>query len=303
MPTPTFSVVIPTYNRAALLPKTLDTVFAQRYPAHEVLVIDNCSTDDTAALMAPLQAAGKLRYIRHDRNYERARSRNTGMAAATGDFVTFLDSDDLMYPQNLADAADLVQRHPSLRFFHNRYELVNTEGQVLHRYRQAHLDDPRQAIIEGNFLSCIGAFIHRDIYQHYRFDEDPGLTGSEDWFFWIKVVADHTPARIDRINNAIVQHGGRTVVTVDLPKVRRRLDLVEEKIRADPHLAQVYAPYLSRYRPSALLYAASLANSALLFREALGLLYEAVKLDRRILLWDRFLRVLRIAMFRINKGS
>ncbi len=64
MPEPTFSVVIPTYNRAALLPKTLASVFAQVYPRHEIIVVDNCSTDDTEQVLAPLIEAGKIRYVR-----------------------------------------------------------------------------------------------------------------------------------------------------------------------------------------------------------------------------------------------
>jgi hypothetical protein len=89
---PTFSVVIPTYNRARLIGKTLASVFAQTYPAAEVVIVDNCSTDDTAEVLRPLIEAGKVRFIRHDRNYERARSRNTGMEHATSDYVTFLTS-------------------------------------------------------------------------------------------------------------------------------------------------------------------------------------------------------------------
>src|SRR5688572_9516086 len=54
---PTFSVVIPTYNRTTLLPKTLATVFEQAYPTTEILVVDNCSTDDTEQVLAPLIAA------------------------------------------------------------------------------------------------------------------------------------------------------------------------------------------------------------------------------------------------------
>src|SRR4051794_16378126 len=111
MDEPSFSVVIPTYNRANLLPKTLDSVFSQRYPAAEILVVDNCSTDNTEELLRPLVAAGKIRYIRHDRNYERARSRNTGMDHAQSEYVTFLDSDDLMYRDNLADAAAYIAQH------------------------------------------------------------------------------------------------------------------------------------------------------------------------------------------------
>jgi glycosyltransferase involved in cell wall biosynthesis len=303
--TPTFSVVIPTYNRARLLPKTLDSVFAQRYPHYEVLVVDNCSTDDTEAVLAPLVQAGKLRYIRHDRNYERARSRNTGMREAKGDFLTFLDSDDLMYPDNLADAAAYAQSNPGARFFHNLYELVDAGGKRLHSYQFPDIGDARRAIMEGNFLSCIGVFLHRELYGDpaIRFDEDRALTGSEDWHFWMRVIARQAPGRIPRINNAIVHHAGRTVVAVDLKAVRQRLDLVAAKVEAEPVMRAAYAPYLDRLHLGSLVYLASVANSAHHFKAALLLLLEAVKADYRVLFWQRFFRVLRIAAFRIDKGS
>src|SRR4051794_30712652 len=209
---PTFSIIIPTYNRAALLPPTIASVMSQTRPADEIIVVDNCSTDNTEEVLRPLIESKKIRFIRHDQNYERARSRNTGMTHATSDFVTFLDSDDLMYPDNLADAARFVEGHPGCPFFHNLYELVDSSGKRLYRYKFPRIEDARRAIAEGNFLSCIGVFIGREIYSRYRFDTNPALTGSEDWDFWVRVTAEYLPLRIDKINSGIVHHGGRTML-------------------------------------------------------------------------------------------
>src|SRR5687768_3250471 len=166
---PFFSVVIPTYNRAGLILKSLNTVFAQTYPHYEIIVIDDCSSDNTQQILEPHLKSGKVRYIRHDRNSERAKARNTGMENARGDFLTFLDSDDLMYPTNLEDAAAYVRANPEIKLFHNLCELVDEENRLLHRYDYPGLDDPLFAITGGNFLACIGDFIHREIYEQYRF--------------------------------------------------------------------------------------------------------------------------------------
>lgn len=298
---PFFSVVIPTYNRAGLIGKTLNTVFAQTYAHYEVIVVDNCSDDDTEQLLQPLIAAGRIRFIKHERNYERARSRNTGMGNARGDFVTFLDSDDLMYPSNLEDAAAYVAAHPDSKVFHNLYHLVDSDGNVLYKYSFPKLDNPLRAIADGNFLSCIGVFIHRDVYQRYRFDTDVALSGSEDWEFWLRVVADHRPGRIPKINSGIVHHGGRTVVGMDVDKVRQRLDYMVSKVESDPHLGSVYREYLSRLKVSSLIYAATVANSGRQHKEALRLLREAYRTDPASASSVRLLKALRIALFRINK--
>jgi glycosyltransferase involved in cell wall biosynthesis len=302
MSRPSFSVVIPTYNRARLIGKTLDSVFAQTYPAHEIVIVDNCSTDDTEEVLRPLIEAGKVRFIRHDQNYERARSRNTGMDHATGDYVTLLDSDDLMYPDNLADAAALV-RETGAKFFHNRYELVDAKGRRLHLYRMPSLRDHRADILEGNFFSCIGVFIHREIYSRIRFEVDPAVTGSEDWLYWIRVCADYQPRRIEAVNSGVVQHGGRTVQSIDLGGLERRLEVIRGKILGDPHLAKVYGPMMDRYEIGCRIYMGAVANAAKRFADARRILYGAFALDPRMLFRQHFLRPMRIALFEIDKGT
>src|ERR1041385_8837544 len=166
---PFFSVVIPTYNRADFIDKTLRSVLAQTYAHREIIVVDNCSTDNTAELLA---RAGQIRFIRHERNYERSRSRNTGMEAARGDFLTLLDSDDLMYPTCLEDAATFALDNPTVKLFQSLAEVVDESGEVVYRMPYPPLKDRLKAISEGNFMSCIGDFPRREIYQAYRFDTD-----------------------------------------------------------------------------------------------------------------------------------
>lgn len=300
MSPPAFSVVIPTYNRAGLIGRTLDTVFAQSLQDFEVIVVDNCSTDDTAAVITPYERTGKLRFICHDRNYERARSRNTGLDAATGEFVTFLDSDDLMYPNNLADAHAFARAHPALKVFHNLYELVDPLGNVLHRYRYPSIADPVKAIAEGNFMSCIGDFIHRDVYPNYRFDTDPVLSGSEDWHFWLRLIADHPVGRIPKVNSGIVDHSGRTMNSLDLGALRSRISHLLAAIQSDPHLFSIYAPHRRFMEASALLFMASVANSNGEYREALRLVRQTLVRDARFVATRRFARTLQIALFRLK---
>src|SRR5207253_10171501 len=205
---PSFSVVIPTYNRATFIKATLQSVLSQTYPHFETIVIDNCSTDNTEEVLEPFIRAGQIRFIKHEQNFERARSRNTGMCAASGDFVTLLDSDDFMYPNNLADAADYARAHPEIKCFHNLFEYVDSQGHVLRRMPMPSLKNQLKAIANGNFMSCIGDFIHREIYQRYRFDTTAELTGGEDWEFWLRVLADYKVGRIEKINSGILQHPG-----------------------------------------------------------------------------------------------
>jgi glycosyltransferase involved in cell wall biosynthesis len=297
---PFFSIIIPTYNRAAFIETTLKSVLTQTYPHYEVIVVDNCSTDNTEEVLRPYIESGRIRFIKHDENYERARSRNTGMGAARGDFVTFLDSDDLMYEDNLKDAAEYALSHPEIKCFHNLYDFVDESGRVVWHYTVPSLRNQIKAIAYGNFMTCIGDFIHREIYSKYRFDTDPVVTGAEDWDFWLRILADYKVGRIEKVNSGIVQHGGRSVNSQNIESLQKGLAHMVEKIRTDTHLAAVYRPYIKRIEANSLIYLAILANSSRIYKLALKYLYRALSKDFTILATKRFIRVFQIALFRLE---
>jgi glycosyltransferase involved in cell wall biosynthesis len=297
---PFFSIVIPTYNRSGLILKTLDSVFEQTFNNYEIIVVDNCSTDNTEEVLKPLIHACKIQFIKHDKNYERAVSRNTGMAAASGQFVTLLDSDDIMYPNNLIDAFSFVEKNPEVQLFHNFYELVNENGLSIYQYKFPSLKNPKKAIAKGNFLSCIGVFLSKEIYKKYRFDPAEVLQGIEDWEFWLRVLADHDIGRIEKINSGIVHHKGRSITKYALASYVEKKDYVLRKIKADSKLMDIYRPYLNKFNASCYLLAATMANSANLFGEAKGYLFQALNADQGTLLSLRYLRILQKTFFKIR---
>lgn len=296
MSSPSFSVVIPTYNRAPLLMRTLNSVFAQTYPATEVIVVDNASTDDTVDVLEPLVRNGQIVFIRHSINRERAASRNTGMNRATGDYVTLLDSDDLMYPSALATAAAYVRKNLHVRLFHSRYELIDATGRRIHSYRYPSLANPRRAIADGNFMSCIGNFMHREIYERYRFNTAHELSGSEDWEFWLRIIADYAPGRISQVGFAILQHPGQTLARPNLDEGRRRLDLLQRLVQEDPHLSRCYAPYHQRLEASCLIFLAYLANTAERYHDALAFLAQARRRRPAAVLSLKYARIYQLAL-------
>lgn len=110
-----FSVIIPTYNRQAYLLACLETVFAQTYGPHEVIVVDDGSTDGTVEALDGFGA--RIRFIQQS-NAGPGAARNRGAQIASGDYIAFLDSDDLWFPWALSTFAELIELHdnPSLLF-------------------------------------------------------------------------------------------------------------------------------------------------------------------------------------------
>ncbi len=293
---PTFAVVIPTYNRAQRLVRTLDTVFGQEEPAAEIIVVDDGSTDETRAVVEALAATHpELTYIRHEVNQERAVSRNTGMSHATADYVTFLDSDDVMYPQNLREAVDFASE-TGAKFFHNLFHSVDESGNHLRNFPEPRLGNRLRALALGNFPSCIGVFVHRDIYTTYRFDTNPVLISSEDYELWLRVMADYPIQRIPRVNSAFVHHEGRSMVNQNLETAERRIEYILEKVRSDPHLRKAYGPYLGRMYAGRMCFLASLVNDNRQSSAALAYLKRAVTKHPTIAVYPRFVRCLQLAI-------
>jgi glycosyltransferase involved in cell wall biosynthesis len=264
-------------------------------------VVDDCSTDNTDEVVGSYVKAGKIRYFKNENNSERAHSRNVGLDAAVGDFATLLDSDDFMYASNLADAAAFVRDNPEVRCFHNLYELVDADRKVLRQFPLAPLRNQLRAIAMGNFMACVGNFMHRDIYKNYKFDTFLPLSGSEDWDFWLRVLADYKVGRIEKINNGVLHHGGRSVNNQNIDTMRIGLEHVCEKLARDPHLAKVYRPYLTKIRSNSYLYLAILANGSERFDAARHYLREAIRQDPSQLTNPRFWRVVRRAWLKLQK--
>ena len=108
-----FSVVIPTYNRSAWLVAALESVFAQTEQAFEIIVADDGSVDDTLAVLE--NYAGRVKVLTQP-NAGPAAARNLGIGAATGDYIAFLDSDDLWFPWTLATYAEAIRQFDSPAF-------------------------------------------------------------------------------------------------------------------------------------------------------------------------------------------
>lgn len=107
---PLVSVVIPSYNRAHVVAETLESVLAQTYRSLEIILVDDGSKDDTAGAVAPFRARG-VTYVR-TANQGLATARNTGMLMARGEYIAWLDSDDLWNPEKLALQMAFLRRHP-----------------------------------------------------------------------------------------------------------------------------------------------------------------------------------------------
>jgi glycosyltransferase involved in cell wall biosynthesis len=127
---PRISVIIPTYNRAAYLDEAIQSVLAQTFEDWELIVVDDGSTDATAEVAA--KYSGKITYKRQA-NAGACAARNLGLACASGEYISFLDSDDRMLPNNLADLLAVLEQHPQVDVAYGWYYWMEADGSPSYR--------------------------------------------------------------------------------------------------------------------------------------------------------------------------
>lgn len=182
------SVVIPTYNHAHLLGRALQSVLDQTYANWEALVIDNHSQDNTDTVVKSF-GDPRIRLLKIHNNGVIAASRNLGMCEAGGEWVAFLDSDDIWYARKLDIIMKNIENDSTYDVWcHDEWMVNNKKEQkrLLH-YGPYQKDFYKRLLVEGNCLSPSATVVRRDFIVHHdlAFDLSPNYATVEDYGFWL----------------------------------------------------------------------------------------------------------------------
>lgn len=185
------SVIIPTYNRARYLAVAIDSVLAQTCQDFEIIVVDDCSTDNTKEIIAGYK--DRVRYIFQE-NKERGAARNNGIVNCRGKYIALLDSDDYWLPAHLEYCLNALNSEPNAKLSFSGSYIVDTDGKILSkmnlRISKGHV--LRNIVSEFSSGGCNASscLIDRDIFGEVgMFNEDRALSGSEDWEMWVRIAA------------------------------------------------------------------------------------------------------------------
>jgi glycosyltransferase involved in cell wall biosynthesis len=147
---PRVSVVIPAYNRAHFLPEVVESALAQTYRDFEVIVIDDGSTDNTPEVASRFPPA--VRYYRQE-NQGLSAVRNKGIELARGEYIIFLDSDDVLLKDALEKSVLFLDQHPEAGFCHGQFCTIDVNGRPMRLRRPrgpkaTYIRDGREEITE-----------------------------------------------------------------------------------------------------------------------------------------------------------
>lgn len=233
------SVVIPCYRQAHYLASAIESVMAQSHPAHEIIVVDDGSPDDVAAVVA---AYPKVRHIRKQ-NAGVSAARNTGLGAATGEYISFLDADDMLHPDALRVGASALQSHPEAAFTYGRSRRVDANGEPTDTpiLRTADGEDHYTALLRGNFIILSSTMYRASVFGAVG-GFDPSVSGAEDYELYLRItsrfpVHDHRTLNVDyRRHDASASRNAALLLRTTLSVLRRQRQFVQH----DPAMLTAY---------------------------------------------------------------
>lgn len=189
---PLITIVIPLYNAEKYIADTMDNIINQTYQNYELIVVDDCSTDKSRNIVKKYeQEYSKIKLIESELNFGGpARPRNIGVENAKGEYIAFLDADDVWLPEKLEKQLEFMQIN-DLNFSSHGAVLIDEKSEQIKStsffksyYRRYKKYDLKQ-LIKGNFIYLSSVILKKDIFE--KFNEEKHCIAVEDYYLWLNL--------------------------------------------------------------------------------------------------------------------
>lgn len=202
-----FSVVIPTYNGAATISASIRSALEQSYQPYEIIVVDDASTDDTRAVVGAFGDA--VRYVQLISNNGPSVARNKGMELATGDYISFLDHDDIWHNDKLALMNSILEARPDIEFLYHPFTLEDIhsvklpESGTVYKY-------PFIKLLARNVIGTPCVTMKRSIALRF----EPSMRYTEDYDLWLRIGYKHrlhfVEIPLTQVGRPVLSQGGQS---------------------------------------------------------------------------------------------
>ncbi|MGV8048739.1 MAG: glycosyltransferase family 2 protein [Anaerolineaceae bacterium] len=191
------SVIIPSYNCSDFITEALDSVFSQTYPLHEVIVVDDGSTDKTDEVIK--KYSDRISYIKQD-NGGPAKARNTALKLATGEFLTFLDADDIWTPNKTETQIRVFLSKPNIGLVYSRFVDFNNESGDDVQVRPSTLYSGMilNKLLTANLVGWPTVMVRKSVLDKVGYFHESLLTG-EDTNLLIRIAREHEIYGLDEV--------------------------------------------------------------------------------------------------------
>lgn len=216
---PLVSVITPMCNASEFVSETVSSVQAQTYDNWEMLVVDNHSTDNSREIVLGFSAQDprvKLMACEYNSGSP-ARPRNVGIKNAAGEYICFLDADDLWLKDKLEKQVSFMEAHPDVFLLYGRYRIMKN-GSLLDVRVEPPLKKMKAGMIfdelflADNFIPCLTVMFRNRKEEGYLFDEDPG--SMEDLDLWLRIARREKAGFMDEPSAIYRVHGKSTTASI-----------------------------------------------------------------------------------------
>lgn len=188
---PLVSVVIPAYKCEKYISEALDSVLRQTYPNLEIIVVNDCSPDESEAIIFKyMKRDGRIQYWRNKENLGVAGSRNKGVELSKGTYVAFLDSDDVWSLDKIEKQIGHLNKKQGY-FCYASYRLVDEDGHDLNKVYLVPESVDYERLLHFNVINTSTALIRRDVLRMHPMKNDQV---HEDYLEWLSILKAHGPA-------------------------------------------------------------------------------------------------------------
>lgn len=243
---PFFSIVIPTYNRVKQLNIALNSIVKQNFSNFEIIVVDDGSRDQTQEIISQMALVdSRIRYFFKE-NEERSIARNFGIMKARGQYIGFLDSDDIVYPNHLKVGYTLLRDNNFPEVGHLGYEFIDTSGKSI-LVRNTFDSSFKDKLIHENILHGNAIFIRKDIAREVNFISSKEAIISEDWCLWLKLASRFDFYFDNTVTSAVVEHPGRSLLNINSDKLIASTNVIIEHLKMDLPFLKTFRGKTSRH--------------------------------------------------------
>ena len=259
---PSFSIIMPTYNRKFCIAKAVDSALAQTYGNYELVIVDDGSTDGTEDFVRERYAAelasGKVVFKRKE-NSGVCKTRNVGLQLAKGDWIAYLDSDNEILPFYLEVFARAILANPGSSNFYAKQVYVNARWIVGKPF-------DLEALLDRNFID-LGVYVHRRVLIDELGPFDENMTRLVDWELIVRQSKKYTPTYINTIVMLYNDDNGHERIT-NSARLKANFDYVKLKHCGYPIVTTMitafnHRPYLKRAIESAIMQRGSFVHEVI----------------------------------------
>lgn len=181
------SVIMPAYNSGKYIVDSVETVIKQSFTNWELIIIDDCSTDNTFELLQPyIEKWQNIRYYRLAKHSGVAAARTVGSSKAKGEYIAFLDSDDLWHPDKLKVQLNyLIKKHADLIYTGAR--CINDKEELLDRYFKVPPSLDYSSLLLGNDIICSSVFVKTELIRRFPMQRSDL---HEDYICWLSILRE-----------------------------------------------------------------------------------------------------------------